>query len=65
MDNDRQGPLFQQGDLHDGSRDVSPPDGADDGHRGALSQREDKDLHGAREGRRGEETGEESSHATM
>ena len=57
--------LLQHGDQHDGSRDVSPPDDADNGHQGALSQREDKDLHGAREGRRGEKTREERSHATM
>ena len=61
VDDDRQGPLLQQGDLHDGSRDVSP-DGAVDGHRGSLSQWKDKDLHGTREGRRGEG---ERSHATM
>ena len=56
--------LLQHEDQY-GSRDVSPLDDADDGHRGALSHWEDQDLHGAREGRRGEETREERSHATM
>ena len=45
VDNDRQGPLHQHGDQHDGSRDVSPPD--DNGRQGTLSQPEDRDLHGA------------------
>ena len=53
VDNDRQRPLLQHGDQHDGSRDVSPPDDADNGHQGTLSQPEDRDLHGAK--RRGQE----------
>ena len=51
VDNDRQRPLLQHGDQHDGSRDVSPPD--DNGRQGTLSQPEDRDLHGAQ--RKGEE----------
>ena len=53
VDDDRQGPLLQQGDHRDGSRDVSPPDDADNGRQGTLSQPEDRDLHGAK--RRGQE----------
>ena len=37
----------------DGLRDVSPPDDADNGRQGTLSQPEDRDLHGAKE--RGQE----------
>ena len=45
VNNDRQGPLLQHRDQHNGSRDVSPPD--DNGRQGSLSQPEEGDLHGA------------------